>query len=75
MVGGALLGLVGTVGVCGVVGVCEVVGMGGVASLGAVVVKVVGCKFVGCNLSTIKNKAFVCYGSEGFLQNSMKSCT
>jgi hypothetical protein len=39
---------------------------------------VVGGKFVGwvrrnCNLSTIKNKAFVCYGSEGFLQNSMKS--
>ena len=28
---------------------------------------------VGCNLSTIKNKAFVCCGSEGFLQNSMKS--
>ena len=65
MVGiGWLVGMGWVVGMGGVVGTCGV-GMG----------MVVGSQIarVGCNLSTIKNKAFVCYGSEGFLQNSMKS--
>jgi hypothetical protein len=60
-------------------------GMGWVVGMGAVVGKGKGkgkvvSSWVGgemvrvnCNLSTIKNKAFVCCGSEGFLQNSMKS--